>query len=65
MTFGTIPNTATTIGITVTFIFYGFLAPWQDPSICLSFRFLLFSLNDPMEQQNPLEGKFFFLVNKY
>ena len=38
-----------------------FLVLWQGPSICLSFRFLWFSICDPLERQSPLDGKFFFL----
>ena len=36
-----------------------FSALMQDPSICLSFCFLLFSLCWPLEQQNQLHDKFF------
>ena len=43
---GTVPNTKTTIGITVTLTFQSFfLVCWQCLSICLSFHFLLFSMS--------------------
>ena len=56
----TVPSAPITIGITVTLIFHNFSALWQDPSICRSFLFLLFSLYGPPEWQNPQDGKFFF-----
>ena len=37
-------------------------ASWQDPIICPSFCFLLFSLYGLLEQQNPLDDKFFCSV---
>ena len=40
----TAPSAPTIIGINVTFMFHNFLVLWQIPSICLSFRFLWFSL---------------------
>ena len=33
---------------------------WEDPSICQSFRFLLFSFCGSLEEQNQLDSKFFF-----
>ena len=45
--------------------FTAFTALWQDPSIWLSFRFLLFSVGGPLKQQNPLDNKIFFLSNQY
>ena len=58
---GTVPSAPTTNGITVTFMFFSFFCFfWQDPSICLSFRFLSFSLHFVLEQQNSLDNKFFF-----
>ena len=41
-----------------TFMFHIFLIFWQNSNICLSFRFLLFSLYGPPERQNPQDGKF-------
>ena len=43
--------------------FTTFSALKQDPSICLFFYFLLFSLCGPLEQQNPLYDIPFFLIN--
>ena len=41
---------------------------WEDPSTCLSFPFIGFSFFGQLEQQNPLDGKFFFyiiIINPY
>ena len=62
---GTIPSVPITIVTNVTYMFHIFLALRQYHSICLSFRFLSFSFFDQLERQNPLAGKFFFLVNYY
>ena len=52
----------TTNGITVTRMFHMvFFILEQGLSICLSFHFLLFSLWDPLKQQNLLDDKFTFL----
>ena len=56
----TVPSAPTTIGITVTHIFLIFSAFCQDPEICLSFPFLLFSICSLTVRQNPLDDKFFF-----
>ena len=50
---GTVPHNC----ITVTLMSRCFFILCQDPSICLSFRFLLYSLCAPLDQQNPLDGK--------
>ena len=42
-----------------------FLALWQDPSIHLSFHYLLFLFSDLLSWQNPINDEFFFLVNYY
>ena len=39
-----------------------FLILWQSPNICLSFWFLLFSLSDQLEQQDPLHGYLFIYL---
>ena len=57
----TVPSASTSISILVSFILHFFPVLWEDPSICLSFGFVLFSLCGQMEQQNPLVGKFFFV----
>ena len=55
------PNQTKPIGITVIFLLhYFFLVLKQDPSFCLSNRFLLFSLCGLLERQNPQDEKFFF-----
>ena len=41
----TVSSAPSNTGITVTMLHGFFLALWQDPSICRSFRFLLFSLD--------------------
>ena len=55
-----------TIDIAVTFMlhcfFFLFLALWQGLSTYLSFDLLLFLLCDEPEQQNPLFGRFSFLL---
>ena len=47
----TVPSALIRIGITVTIIFNSFLDPWQSSSICLSFRFHLFTLYGPLGRQ--------------
>ena len=43
---GTVSSAPTTIGITVTLTLHSFfLILWQGPSICLSFRFFIFTLS--------------------
>ena len=42
----TVSNAQVKIGITITFILNNFLVLWQVPNICLSYRFLWFSLCD-------------------
>ena len=56
--FGTVPSTPLTIGITITLMVSSFLVLLQGRSICLSFRFLLFSHSGPPWQQNSLNNKF-------
>ena len=60
---GAVPRAPTTVGITVTFMFYRFSVLWKDPSICLPFRFLLFSHYSSLEQQYLLNNKFFSSYN--
>ena len=45
--------------------FSSFSIIWQAPSICRSFRFLAFLHSGPLEGQNRLDDKFFFLVNRH
>ena len=59
----TVPSAPTTIGVTVTFLFHIFFRfSSKVPVLCLSFHFLLLH---PLEQQYPLNGKFFLfsLIN--
>ena len=58
----TFPSAPVIIGITVILIFHSFLVLRQGSSICLFFRFLLFSFCGPSERQNPLDN--FFPVNQ-
>ena len=36
---------------------------WRSLDVCRIFRFRLFSLNDPMKRQNPLDDNFGSLIN--
>ena len=56
-------STPNKIGITVSFMFHGFLVHWQGLSICLSFRFLWFSLCVPLGQQSSLFSRFSFFFS--
>ena len=64
-TFWTIPITPFKISLTVTLIFHSFFLFFfwvleQGSSICLSFRFLLYSLCCQLERKNPHNGNFSF-----
>ena len=50
-----------TIGIAVTVS----LLLLQDPSIYLSFHFLLFSLDGPLEQQNPHYYYYYYYYSEF
>ena len=58
----TVPSALITIGITLTLMFRVFLVLWQGLSICLSFRFLWFSLCGLLGRQSPLYGGDHFMV---
>ena len=49
--------------VTSTFHSYFFLALWQNPKICLSFRILLFPHSGPQGRQTPLIYLLFLLIN--
>ena len=56
----TVPSAPITIGITVALMLTAFLVLKQDPSTCLSFSFLWFSLCDP--QFGRFSSSFFLLI---
>ena len=58
---GSIPKAPTKISIPSPLCFMAFEALWQELGIL--FRFLLFSLNGPLELQNLIDEKFFLLIN--
>ena len=58
---GTVPNSVTTIGATVTFVFHIFLVLWQGQSICLSFQFVLFAVE--MAKPTWWQVLLFLLIN--
>ena len=56
-----VPSAPTTISITI-LLSSAFLVLWKSPSTYLSFRFLSFSLCDPLRRQSPVGSKFSFLL---
>ena len=57
-----VPSAPIITGITITFMFYSFLVLLQGLSICLTFRFLWFSLCGPPRRQSSLYSGFSFLL---
>ena len=62
---GIVPSALTTIGITVTLIFFSFSVFWKSLSTHLSFRLLWYPYCGPPGQQSALFDKFSFCFTFY